>query len=280
MLQIGGTFVAPVGWLTRTPTWAFTDTENANLSNAITFPMVDRIFTPESYKLNHGAKHRRFAGFHELAYLHPRRFEADPSVLTPLGLKPGQPFFIVRFVAWQSLHDIDETGFGPREKIELVKMLAQHGRVFVSSEARLPGALKSYASQIPIDQIHHFIAHAALVVGESATMASEAAVLGTPAIFVSPTGRGYTDVQEETYGLVFNFSDTSQSRALHLVKDLIAASHPRDYWQTKRRKLLDETIDVTGWLVRLVECFGETRDPELAEEQALAQVGQKSGKVG
>ncbi|MBW1897153.1 MAG: DUF354 domain-containing protein, partial [Deltaproteobacteria bacterium] len=133
MLQIGGTFVAPVGWLTATPTWAFTDTENASLSNAITFPMVDRIFTPKCYKLNHGAKHRRFAGFHELAYLHPRRFVADPSVLTPFGLKPGDPFFIVRFVAWQSLHDIDQKWFGAREKIELVKILAQHGRVFVSS---------------------------------------------------------------------------------------------------------------------------------------------------
>ena len=186
MLQIGGTFIAPVGFLTRTPTWAFTDTENANVSNALTFPLASRIFTPECYTLDHGVKHRRYPGFHELAYLHPNRFVPDPSVLTPLGLKVGEPYFLVRFVAWQSLHDIDQRGFGIHQKIELVTELARHGRVFVSSESPLPGPLKAFSSPIPLHQIHHFIAYAALVVGESATMASEAAVLGTPAISVSP----------------------------------------------------------------------------------------------
>jgi predicted glycosyltransferase len=272
MLQIGGTFIAPVGWLTRTPTWAFTDTENATLSNAVTFPLVHRVFTPACYKLNHGAKHRRFPGFHELAYLHPRRFSPDPSVLSPLGLKPGEPFFIVRFVAWQSAHDIDQKGLGAQDKLELVNALSQHGRVFVSSESPLPEALADYTSQIPIDQIHHFIAHAALVVGESATMASEAAVLGTPAVFISDTGRGYSDVQEHEYGLVFNLSGEDQAEALTLVKDLMGTPHPKDHWQRKRRQLLDDTIDVTGWLVELVEHFGETGDPEAAERWAFGQV--------
>jgi predicted glycosyltransferase len=272
MLQIGGTFVAPVGWLTRTPTWAFTDTENAGLSNAITFPMVDRIFTPECYGLHHGAKHLRYSGFHELAYLHPRRFVPDPSVLAPLGLKPGDRFFVVRFVAWRAAHDVDEKGFGAPEKIELVTELARHGRVFVSSEAPLPDPIRMYESRIPIDRIHHFLAYATLVVGESATMASEAAVLGTPAIFVSRTGRGYTDVQAQKYGLVFNFTDADQARALDRVRDLVATPHLKEDWQEKRRKLLDDTIDVTGWLVRLVERFGQTGDPDASADWALAQV--------
>lgn len=276
MLQIGGTFIAPVGLLTRTPAWAFTDTENATLSNALTFPIADRIFTPACYKLDHGPRHRRFRGFHELAYLHPHRFVPDPSLLEPLGLKPRDPFFIVRFVSWQSAHDIDQTGFGLREKTALVGELARHGRVFVSSESPLPKGLAEHASQIPIDQIHHFMAYAKLVLGESATMASEAAVLGTPAIFVSPTGRGYTDVQEQEYGLVFHFKQTRQAQAIDRVRDLLAAPYPENYWETKRRRLLDETIDVTGWLVKIVEYFGETQDPELAESRALEEM-EKAG---
>lgn len=280
MLQIGGIFVGPVGWLTCTPAWAFTDTENATLSNSITFPFVDRIFTPQCYNLNHGSKHLRYPGFHELAYLHPRRFVPDPSVLAPFGLKPGAPFFIVRFVAWQSAHDMGERGFTLPNKIKLVSELARHGRVFVSSEAPLPDPLKPYASPIPVEQIHHFIAHATLVVGESATMASEAVFLGTPAIFVSPTSRGYTDVQERRYGLVFNFKDTDQTNALDMVKELIAISYPKDHWQKKRQRLLEDNIDVTGWLVRLVECFGETRDADTAAQRALAQLKGKERQVG
>lgn len=280
MLQIGGTFVGPVGWLTRTPAWAFTDTENATLSNAITFPFIDRIFTPQCYILDHGGKHLRYAGFHELAYLHPRWFVPDPRVLSRFGLKPEDPFSIVRFVAWQSAHDMGDRGFSLPNKVRLVLELAQYGKVFVSSEAPMPDAIKPYASPIPIEQIHHYIAYATLVVGESATMASEAAVLGTPAIFVSPTGRGYTDVQEHTYGLVFNFKNTEQIKALDTVKELVERPYPKDYWQKKRQRLLKDCIDVTEWLVRLVECFGKTRDADIAARRGLRQVKGEERQVG
>ena len=280
MLQIGGTFVAPVGWLTRTPAWAFTDTENATLSNSITFPLVQRVFTPQCYTLDHGAKHRRYAGFHELAYLHPRRFVPDPSVLGSIGLKPGDPFFILRFVAWKSAHDRDQRGFSISNKIALVSELCRHGRVLVSSEAPLPSELKPYASPIPVERIHHFMFYASLVAGESATMASEAAVLGTPAIFVSPTGRGYTDVQEHTYGLVSNFRDNQQGRVLNAVKELVRRTYPKGHWLKKRQRLLEDTIDVTGWLVRLVERFGETRNADVAADWALRETKSEERLAG
>jgi predicted glycosyltransferase len=280
MLQIGGTFVGPVGWLTRTPAWAFTDTENATLSNRITFPFVQRVFTPQCYTLDHGAKHRRYPGFHELAYLHPSRFVPDPSVLGSIGLKPEAPFFILRFVAWKSAHDRDQKGFSISNKIALVSELCRHGRVFVSSEAPLPSELKTYTSPISVERIHHFMFYASLVAGESATMASEAAVLGTPGIFVSPTGRGYTHVQEHTYGLVFNFRDTEQEKALDAVKELVHRTYPEGHWLKKRQRLLEDTIDVTEWLVRLVECFGETDDADVAAAWALREVKSEERLAG
>ena len=54
------------------------------------------------------------------------------------------------------------------------------------------------------------IASASLLYGESATMASEAAVLGVPAIYLDNTGRCYTREEEEKYGLVFNFTEGVQ----------------------------------------------------------------------
>ena len=44
-----------------------------------------------------------------------------------------------------------------------------------------------------------------MVIGESATMASEAACLGIPAIFISNTGRGYTTEQDKKYGLIKHY---------------------------------------------------------------------------
>jgi hypothetical protein len=272
MLQIGGTFVGPVGWLARIPAWAFTDTENAALSNSITFPMVNRIFTPECYGLNHGPKHTRYPGFHELAYLHPRRFQPDPSVLAASGLKASDPFFIVRLVGWQSAHDIGQKGLSPSDTKQLISELAGHGRVFVSSECPVADRIKAYTGSIPVHQIHHFMAFATLVVGESATMTSEAAVLGTPAIFVSNTGRGYTDVQESRYGLVLNFRKAAPATILPAIRKLLTASYGKNHWEKKRQHLLKDTVDVTGWLVRLVECFGETRNADFATQEAFAAV--------
>jgi len=40
------------------------------------------------------------------------------------------------------------------------------------------------------------MAYCRAFIGESATMASEAAVLGVPAVYAAETGRSYTDEQE------------------------------------------------------------------------------------
>jgi predicted glycosyltransferase len=49
--------------------------------------------------------------------------------------------------------------------------------------------------------------YADLFIGESATMASESAVLGTPAIFVSTLQAGVLNEIEEKYGLLYMISE-------------------------------------------------------------------------
>ncbi len=63
---------------------------------------------------------------------------------------------------------------------------------------------------IPPHRIHHLMAFADLYVGESATMAAESAILGTHAVFVSSSRRGYTDELENEYELVYHYSGTSR----------------------------------------------------------------------
>ncbi len=70
------------------------------------------------------------------------------------------------------------------------------------------------------------MAHAQLVVGESATMSSEAAVLGVPAVFIATTGRGYTDDEERRYGLVRHFTEDQYDEAVATVEELLADDPP------------------------------------------------------
>lgn len=137
--------------------------------------------------------------------------------------------------------------------------MKSHGKVYISSEAPLPDDLKTHAAPFRIEDIHHILAFAAMAGGESATMASEAAVLGVPALFISKAGRGYTSEQEDKYGLVFNFKPREQEGYLKCVERI--ASLPledlRIQFGEKRKRLLSERINTTRWLVDYVrEEFG------------------------
>lgn len=254
MLQIGGLFVSHIGFLRGIPSITFTDTEMASLSNALTFPFTSAVVTPDCYDAPvPPSRHFVYPGYHELAYLHPKRFTPDPAVVRQLGIAPENPFFIVRFVSWGAAHDVGESGFSRPAKIEMVEELARRGRVFITSEGRLPDRLQPYRFAIAPELIHHVMAFSTLVIGESATMASEAAVLGVPAIFVSTSPRGYTTEQENRYGMTFTFNHRQQELALNKMRELLAVDRVREVWKEKRERLLSDKIDVTGWLVRLVE---------------------------
>jgi len=251
MTAVGGTFIVHPARLLGIPSVVFYDTENARLSNAITYPFATCTCTPDCYQGDLGRKQERYPGYHELAYLHPDRFRPDPAVLDQAGLKEGQPFSLVRFVAWASSHDLKQTGFSRPGKAALVKRLAGFGRVLISSEAPLPPELESYRLRLSPGKVHSLLKFARLLVGESATMASEAAVLGTPAVFMSPVGRGYTDELEREYGLCFTLH--REGEVLDKVAELLARPDLRADWAAKRDRLLREKIDVTEWLVRRVE---------------------------
>ena len=251
MLAIAGTYVSLVGWLRGIPTYVFYDTEHATLSNMLAYPFCTCVYVPRCYRKPIRWRHVRYNGYQELAYLHPRYFTPDPSVLEEVGIEPEELFSIVRFVGWGAAHDIGLHGLRPQSKIKAVHELSKRGRVLISSEGPLPPELEQYRLRIDVGRIHHLMAHAALVFGESATMCSEGAVLGVPGVYVDPIGRGYTDEQERLYGLVTNFTP-----ARHEEATAKGASILRDYsrqdWRAKGRQLVADKIDVTEMLYRIV----------------------------
>jgi uncharacterized protein len=251
MTGIMGPSIAVAGAVRRVPAVVFYDTEFAVQTNRIVYPLAYSVCTPDSYQGKVPGRHPQYAGYHELAYLHPNRFQPDPEALGEFGISPGEPYSIVRFVSWQAVHDREERGLSAKQKLHLVEVLQRRGRVLISSESPLEGRLADLAVMGRVEQIHHLIAHARLVVGESATMSSEAAVLGVPAVFIATTGRGYTDDQERRYGLVRHFTEDQYDMALSAIEEIFA--EPAVTWRTARQRLLEEKIDVTAWMIDYFE---------------------------
>jgi predicted glycosyltransferase len=255
-----GPSIAPVGRLVRLAggprprVIVFYDTEMAKLTNSFVYPLADYVCTADCYHGKVYGRHLTYPSYQQLAYLHPRRFTPDPEVVRSLGLEPDKPYFLVRFVSYQSSHDVGVTGISVEEKLALVRALLPHGRVLVSSEKALPAELAELSLRIPASKLHHVMAFARLLVGESATMASEAACLGVTAVYISPHGRGYTDDQERRYGLVENFAEGRfHDDWLGRVAELAVDAGLLQRAKAAHARLVSEKIDVIDWMLELLE---------------------------
>jgi predicted glycosyltransferase len=244
MMAIAGTFISSLGKLLNVPTYVFYDTEHATVSNLLSYPFATCTYVPQCYRKQIRWNHVRYNGYHELAYLHPNYFKPDPSVLEEAGLGHDEIFTIVRFVGWGASHDIGRSGFGSANKIRAVEELSRCGRVFISCEGGLPAELEKYRLRLNVTRIHDLMAYAALIFGESATMASEGAVLGVPGIFLDPVGRGYTDEQEKKYHIVFNFTPDNQNEAIAKAVSILK-DYRKEYWRGIGRQIVSDKIDVT-----------------------------------
>ncbi|QCS41954.1 DUF354 domain-containing protein [Natrinema versiforme] len=229
----------------------FTDTEHATVQNLLAFPFSDVICTPDSFRDDLGSNHVRYSGYHELAYLHPDRFSPDPTVLDRIGADADETLVVLRLVSWTAAHDVGKDGL--QEVEPLVERLEAAGcRVVISAEAALPPSLADREVSVPPHRIHDLLSHADLLIGESGTMTIESALLGTPAMFVSPFSAGVLTELEDRYGLVFSRSETETPADLSRLATTIVAADPA-IWQRRRRALLEEKIDTTAFIVHAVE---------------------------
>ena len=226
----------------------FTDTEHATFANGITFPFSDYIYTPTCFQLDVGGKQSQYPSYHELAYLHPDRFTPDLGVLDSVGISSDERFVILWTVAWNAIHDAGCSGFN--SIIEVVNEIEELGiRVLITAEDNFPKSLKKYQISIDPHRIHNLQYYADLFLGESATMATESAVLGTPSIFVSTVTPGTMEELEHEYGLVSNFSgERRQINAMNTVISILE-NYDQELWDERRQTVLDDKIDTTDFIV-------------------------------
>jgi uncharacterized protein len=250
MTGIMGPSIAVVGKaLPSSKTVIFYDTEMARITNWFAYPLADWVCTPSCYQTPVRGTHVTYEGYHELAYLHPDRFVPDVGLLPRLGVAQGEPYYVVRFVSWEASHDVGELGFSLEGKRRLVEELEAYGRVFISSELQLPDDLAARVPDIHPTEMHSLLASARMLVAESATMASECAVLGVPSVYVAKTSRGYIDEQAARYDLVHIFDHSQEQDAMAKALQLAADPQLGERAAAARAQLLDERIDVTNWMM-------------------------------
>jgi predicted glycosyltransferase len=201
-----------------------------------------------------GSRQLVHPSYHELAYLHPNRFVPDPGVLSEIGLKPGEPFFVLRFNAFKAHHDAGAQGLTTDQKIEIINFLKYFGKIFITTERDIEPALKSYQLPVSPEKIHTLLYYATLFIGDSQTMTSEAALLGTPAVKLNSfAGRlSIPNELEHTYQLCYSFLPQNFEAMMHKIKELVLNNDIKAEWRVRKEAMLADKVDLTSFLTALV----------------------------
>jgi predicted glycosyltransferase len=217
-------------------------------------PFAHLITAPDCLPESFGRKERKYPSYKSLAYLHPDVFEASADALSELGVPPGERISVVRLVAHDASHDRRAEGIHATARRRIMELLSSHSRVFVTCEGNVPADVADHVLPTRPEHLHSVLAAASIVVGDSQTIATEAALLGTPAIRISTWAKVTSHLAEleERYGLVSNFAPPQIDEALARIEALLSDSTTREHWSSSRARMLEDKIDLTAWYFDLV----------------------------
>ena len=221
--------------------------------HAVTLPFVDVLCHSPGLDVPGYAGDHRAVGFQELAYLHPDRFSPDRGALRAHGVDPDEPYYVLRLAGWDAYHDVGRHGIERVTLRELVSYLSAHGTVYVSAESDLPPDVDVEPLPTPPHRIHDLLAFADCYVGDSGTMSTEAAMLGTPAVRIA-SNVGVDDERIfrrlEEYGLLASFGDGRE--AMRQVRELVDTETTALDWRQRRAAFLADATDVTAELLSVI----------------------------
>ena len=258
--------VAQVGWLTRKyrVNTGEDDMNVVPLFPKMAGPFMGTILSPRvcnNYSLEPYSV--KYESYHELAYLHPNHFQADKNVVEKY-FSADTPFFILRFSSLNAYHDAGIQGINTEIAQHLIDILKPHGRIYITSERELEPQFEPYRIKINTLDMHHVMAFSTLYIGDSQTMAAEAAVLGVPFVrFNDFVGRiGYLNELEEVYQLGFGIKASEEGAAdkmYKVVEEILSMPNLKEKWESRRQKMLSEKIDYAQFLTWFIEEYPESQ---------------------
>lgn len=243
--------IAHVGKLIRKKTLIFNedDAKVVPYFAKLAYPFASAVIKPDCLSFERGGNDIYHKSYHELAYLHPNVFQPTKDIPQKYGLKP-YGYSIMRLSALSAHHDRGAIGISSNKKNNIKNLLGKYGIVIESHENELE---KKYNIN-PLD-MHHILAFAKILVSDSQTMTAEASVLGIPSVrcntFVGKIS--YLDELEYKYGLTYGFFPQDNDKMFEKMKELLTNQNLNEEWQKKRQTMLKDKVDLTNWIIKLIE---------------------------
>lgn len=255
-LSFSSPYAAHASKLYGKPHIAFDDTEHAKFELMIYPPFTDVILNPKCFQKDLGKKQIFFDSYMEFSYLHKDYFILDKDIHSLLKINKEQKFVLFRFISWGASHDIGQLGIPNDIKLKLIELFERKGiKVFISGEGELSKDFEKYRIAVSPEKIHSVLHEASFFIGESGTMATESAIMGTPSVFVNSLDAGVFQ-DEVKYGLLYSYRNTNN--LLSEIEDLLENKNLKKEHLQKKAILHQDKINVTTFMVWFIENYPES----------------------
>lgn len=251
--------IAQAAWLLRKPSFTTLedDVEIIKHLARLTYPFTSYIVVPNVCRVGKwGKKKVGYDGYMKLAYLHPKYFKANEDIVKQYGITGN--YIILRLAKLTAHHDKGIKGLNENLVRNIISSAQRHGvKVYISSERELASELEPYRLRINPKDIHHIMAFATMLISDSQSMSVESAMLGVPSLRFSDFA-GRISVLEELeykYQLTFGIPTSKPDELINKMNQLLAEKDLKKVFQGRHNKMLTEKIDVTAFLVELVEHY-------------------------
>ncbi|KKL99465.1 hypothetical protein LCGC14_1814170, partial [marine sediment metagenome] len=225
-----------VGWI---------DTEHVTWQVKIAFYSSDVLIAPEFAKFDQ-YKRIVFKSIIDSAYLHPSIFKYNPEIVENLRLlENGRPI-LYRLTNFTALHD---KKIKSRDwEYDLIREIAKNHPIILVSEGKVPKDLQKYQKNFKITDFHHILSQCKLYIGSGGSTATEANLLGVPAIYSNPLNAGIFEEFQKRFGLFHNHRITKQ---LILKSMNYFLSMKKSEINLRYKKILNYCEDINPLLYRL-----------------------------
>ncbi len=262
-LLIGGDpSVSQLGWLLRKNRFTLTEDDYPvikTLAN-LTFPFAQNILCPNVCDTGKWSyKKIGYEGYMKLAYLHPKIFIPNDTILKKYNIK--EKFVLIRLAKLTAHHDFGIKGLGIDELKMLIDSIKSKAyNLYISSEDTLNETLSKYKLTIKPSDMHHILAFSSLLISDSQSMSVEASMLGTPSIRYSDFS-GKISVLEELehqYKLTFGILPGNFNKLKVKLIELLDNKNLKNDFENRRKKMLADKINVSDFMSWFIENYPES----------------------
>ena len=228
----------------------------------LAYPAASAILTPISCDCGKwNEKAIKYVGYQKLAYLHPNHFTPDKAVVEKYLGKDYNPYILMRFAKLNAHHDGGIKGMTDQIALNIIKEIEPTHQVLISSERALPESLEEYRLRIDSMDVHHLMYFSDLYVGDSQSMAVEAAMLGVPNIrFNDFAARiGVLNELENDYHLTYSIASDKENELYETIETFLSSDTVKNTFKSRREKLIADKIDVTAFMTWFIENYPDSR---------------------